>query len=162
MWNSAVRKGQMAGQVRERVLCPCSHTHTHAFIPMLLWKWKKKANPQTTARGACANLLLTCENELPRLITWQRLDHSCQPKTRVVCQQETKSDTCWKGFVCSSFLIFFPSPPPPPFWEFPHLLSLIICLAVVPRLSGPGAHHVGINSSQTWSKSAANRKATQL
>lgn len=154
----------MAGQVRERVLCPCSHTHTHAFIPMLLWKWKKKANPQTTARGACANLLLTCENELPRLITWQRLDHSCQPKTRVVCQQETKSDTCWKGFVCSSFLIFFPflRPPPPPFWEFPHLLSLIICLAVVPRLSGPGAHHVGINSSQTWSKSAANRKATQL
>lgn len=106
----------MAGQVRERVLCPCSHTHTHAFIPMLLWKWKKKANPQTTARGACANLLLTCENELPRLITWQRLDHSCQPKTRVVCQQETKSDTCWKGFVCSSFLIFFPflRPPPPP------------------------------------------------
>lgn len=98
-----------------RVCCVPMFTHTHARIHThAALKMKKKANPQTTARGDCANLLLTCENELPRLITWQRLDHSCQLKTRVVCQQETKSDTCWKGFVCSSFLIFFLFFPAPP------------------------------------------------
>lgn len=125
----------MTGQVS--VLCAIFiHTYLHAFIPTLLWKEKKKTKPQTTARGDCANLLLTCGNELPRLITWQRLDCSCQLRVRIVCQRETKLETYWKSFLYRLLLFLFFS------FSFlllrisPLLLSLTVCLAAIPRCTG--------------------------
>lgn len=102
-----------------------THTHTHTHALSCPWCSEKKPKRQTTARGDFANLLLTCENELPRLITWQRLDHSCQLTMRVVCQWETKPETSWKGF---SFYFFSPFSLLFSLWEISPTVAIIYYL----------------------------------